>query len=225
MTRASHDESCDRDLIRVVATDSEDVDADQADLMVTVEGSSLVTGTAALKKAREVSVLVAALAEVGIEQSAIGVERVEARTTSGLLSKSSSAVYTLKIRCKVIETLGDLVGAIAAQKNAQLTQVVWRYDESSEGEARRLAAATERAQVKARAVAESLGVRLLSVHRLAEGTAAPVSTAFAPAGAGFAQSKSRMSAEDLGLTVTNKKRVSTTVTVDFNVEAKSSEAD
>ncbi len=218
MAHTSHHERCERDLIRIVASENEDVDADQADLLVTVEGSSLVTGSAALKKAREVAVLVSALAEVGIEERSIGVERIEARTTSGLLSKSSSAVYTLKIRCEAIETLGDVVGAIAAQKNAQLTQTVWRYDESAEGEARRLAAAAKRAEVKASAVAKALGVRLLSVHRLVEGTAPLASHAVPAAPEGFAPSRARMSAEDLGLAVTNKKRVTTTVTVDFNVE-------
>ena len=221
MAHTSHHERCERDLIRIVASETEDVDADQADLLVTVEGSSLITGSAALKKAREVAALVSALAEVGIEERSIGVERIEARTTSGLLSKSSSAVYTLKIRCEAIAALGDVVGAIAAQKNAQLTQTVWRYDESPDGEARRLAAAAKRAEVKARAVAEALGVRLLSVHRLVEGGIAPhADLAVSAAPGGFAPNRARMSAEDLGLAVTNKKRVTTTATVDFNVEPK-----
>ena len=189
--------------------------------MVTVEGSSLVTGSAALKKAREVAVLVSALAEVGIGEESIGVERIEARTSSGLLTKSSSAVYTLKIRCEAIESLGDIVGAIAAQKNAQLTETVWRYDESAEGEARRLAAAAKRAEVKARAVARVLGVELGSVHRLVEGTEPQTSHA-GLAAQGYAPSRTRMLAEDLGLAVTNKKRVTTTVTAEFNVEPKPS---
>jgi hypothetical protein len=53
------------DLLRVAITHEDELEASHADLLVTVRGSSLVTGSAALTKAREVAALVA----VGVPSS------------------------------------------------------------------------------------------------------------------------------------------------------------
>jgi hypothetical protein len=70
MVPGDHDEPRRPDLISINARYEEIVAADHADLVVTVEGSSLVTGRAALKKAKEVSALVEELANekrMGVE--------------------------------------------------------------------------------------------------------------------------------------------------------------
>jgi len=86
------------DLIEVVANIEEDVAADGVDIQVSVDGSSLFTGRAALSKAREVHQLVEALAQVGVPENQIFVEGIRATTTSGIFSKSSSAHYSLRVR-------------------------------------------------------------------------------------------------------------------------------
>jgi uncharacterized protein YggE len=220
MPSRAHDERCERDTIRVVAKETDDVEASKADLFVTVEGASLVTGRAALAKAREVAQLVAALAEAGIAESAISVDRVEARTSSGLLTKSSSAVYTLKIQCDQLASLGDVLGAITSQKNTNLYQTVWRYDESPEAEAKRLAVAAKRARIKAQGLADALGLRITGVHRLFEGASAPVEARSELMGLVPQAARARtMTAEDLGLAVTHRKHIETTLTIDFCVES------
>jgi uncharacterized protein YggE len=218
MAPIPHDERCDKDLLRIVARDSVDVEADAVDVFVTVEGSTLITGRAAMEKAREVRSLVEGLHEVGVEQEAVGVEGIEARTTSGLLTKSSSAVYRLKIHFTELDRLGDLLGVITSQKNADLTHLGWRYDDAADGEARRLRAAIERARVKADAAAAALGVKVVGVHRFVEGAPAPEPATHVLGAAAQGPMRSRMSQADLGLAVTHKKRVETTVTVDFVIE-------
>src|SRR5262249_17470454 len=146
----------------------EDVTADHADLFVTVEGSSLVTGRAALKKAKEVSALVEELERSGVSLEQIRLEGVQAQVTSGLLGSSSSAKYRLRIRCGDLERLPAVLGAVTASRNPRLDQVVWRYPESVEQQARWLAAAIAKANTKAAAAAQALGTRVVGIHRLAE---------------------------------------------------------
>ena len=69
------------------------------DLHVTVKGSSVVSGDAALKKAKEVNQLVEALISLGVKEDAVKLQGVNIETSSGVLVKSSSASYRLRIRC------------------------------------------------------------------------------------------------------------------------------
>src|SRR5215831_13012756 len=154
----------------VVITDryEEDVVADHADLLVTVEGSSLVTGRAALKKAKEVSALVEELERNGLSLEKIRLEGVRAEVSSGLLGSSSAASYRLRIRCDDLERLPAILGAVTGARNTRLEQLEWRYPETAERQARRLATAIAQANTLAAAAAEALGTRVVGVHRLIE---------------------------------------------------------
>jgi hypothetical protein len=72
------------DLLRVVITREDELEASHADLRVTVRGSSLVTGSAALTKAREVAALVSTLGGIGVPEASIRVEDVAVQVESGL---------------------------------------------------------------------------------------------------------------------------------------------
>ncbi|MFN8425777.1 MAG: hypothetical protein U0X87_05910 [Anaerolineales bacterium] len=56
------------DTIKVSANHKEEISANRADLFVTVKGSSLVSGDAAMKKAKEVSGLVEALKQAEVKE-------------------------------------------------------------------------------------------------------------------------------------------------------------
>ena len=223
MTHAhAHDDAHDRDLIQVVMTHETEIEADHADLYVTVQGSSLVTGAAALGKAREVAQLVAGLATVGVNEADIGVESISALVESGLILKTSSATYTLKVRCTKLESLADLLGVITSQKNADLGRIEWGYPDSDGIRTAWLVDCATRATVRAKALADALGVKLLGVHRFAEPEATVTPVAFGGyepprAGAPVAAMRSRMSSADLGLSVTHKKKVVVRAVVDFRV--------
>src|SRR5687768_5641683 len=105
------------DLIKIVATHEAEVEATAADLHVSIQGSTLFTGSAALKKAREVAQLVADLATVGVAEADERLQGVQANVSTHLLGKTSAAVYAVKIHVASLERVGDVVGVIAAQKN------------------------------------------------------------------------------------------------------------
>ena len=155
------------DTIKISTSQREEIFANRADLFVTVKGSSVVSGDQALKKAKEVSQLVEALTSYGLRPEALHLQGVHIETASGMLLKSSSATYRLKIECEKLDQLADVLDIIASQKNAALERIEWKYPEEIARE-RSLAAALEKAKLKADQVGKSLGVKLLGVYDFIE---------------------------------------------------------
>ena len=58
------------DTIKISATHKEEIFATHANLHVTVKGSSIVNGAEAMKKAKEVTMLLEALIRLGIKEEA-----------------------------------------------------------------------------------------------------------------------------------------------------------
>ena len=156
------------DTISVTVAHREEVEAEKVDIHVTIKGSSLVTGTAALKKAKEVSQLVSALAEVGLKEQDVALKSIHAESSSGILGKSTSATYQLRVRCDDLEILADILGVITSQKNAKLDFLAWRYPDDKKLKAEWLQSCLAEAKAKAKAIASSLDVKLLGVHALSE---------------------------------------------------------
>jgi uncharacterized protein YggE len=155
------------DTIKISTSHKEEISATHADLHVTVKGSSIVGGDQALKKAREVNQLVEAVTSFGIKSEAVTLQGVQIESESGVLLKSSSAIYRLKIRCEDLNHLAGLLDVISSQKNAALERIEWKYDEDQARE-RGLNIALEKARSKAQKVAATLNVKLLGVYDLIE---------------------------------------------------------
>jgi len=155
------------DTIKISVSQREEISANRADLSVTVRGSSVVSGDQALKKAKEVNQLVEALTSYGLSSEAVQLMGVHIETASGMLLKSSSATYRLKIKCEKLDQLAELLDIIALQKNATLERITWKYPEDNARE-RGMEAALEKARSKADKMAKSLGVKLLGVYDLIE---------------------------------------------------------
>jgi uncharacterized protein YggE len=205
------------DVVVITARHEEDVVADHADLLVTVEGSSLVTGRAALKKAREVSALVEELERNGLSLEKIRLEGVRAEVSSGLLGSASSASYRLRIRCDDLERLPAILGAVTGARNTRLEQLEWRYPESAERQARWLATAIAQANTMSAAAAEALGTRVVGVHRLIEQRLDERRTLRLSSPAA-AMSRGRSTPVELGFELGNEKRMGVEVTVQYRVE-------
>lgn len=156
------------DTISVAVNRRDEVEADRVDVQVTIKGSSLVTGTAALKKAKEVAQLVSALAEVGIKEQQIALKSIHAESSSGILGKATSATYQLEVRCNDLEILAEVLGVVTSQKNAKLDFLSWRYPDDKKLKNEWLLSCLAEAKEKANAIALSLGVKPVGVHSLLE---------------------------------------------------------
>lgn len=157
------------DTIKVSAFHREEIFASHAYLYVTVKGSSVFSGDEAMKKAREVSQLVEALARAGLGPEAIQLQGVRLETSSGAVLKSSSAVYHLKVKIEEVGQIAELLDIVAEQKNTTLERIEWKYPEETARE-QGLEAAIVKAKAKAEKVAASLGVGLLGVYDFTENT-------------------------------------------------------
>src|SRR5215216_3211549 len=157
------------DTIKVSAFHREEIFASHANLYLTVKGSSLVSGSEALKKAKEVSQLVEALTRFGLSPDAIHLQGVRIETSSGALLKSSSAIYHLKVKTDKLDELAGLLDILAEQKNASLERIEWKYPEE-EARERGLESAIAKGKAKAEKVAATMGVKLLGVYDFMENT-------------------------------------------------------
>src|SRR5690349_1838326 len=155
------------DTIKVSAFHREEIFASHANLYITVKGSSLVSGSEAMKKAREVSQLVEALTRFGLSPDVIQLQGVRIETASGALLKSSSATYHLKVKMEKVEQLAGLLDIVAEQKNASLDRIEWKYPED-ETRDRGLEVAITKGKAKAEMVAAAMGVKLLGVYDFSE---------------------------------------------------------
>lgn len=207
------------DTIKINASQREEIQATYADLLVAVKGSSLISGDAALKKAKEVAQLVDELTRFGLPAEAIHLQSVYAEASGGALLRSSSATYRLRIRCEKLDQFADLIGIITSQKNAVFERVDWKYPDETAQEAA-LEKALGKAEAKARKVSAALGVQLLGVYSLNETTfdqesPRPEMMTFG------AQAKSRsvgvVPQVDLGMDIQHSKMLEVRVEIEYRV--------
>jgi uncharacterized protein YggE len=206
------------DTIHITASQREEIFASHADLFVTVRGSSVISGNEVMKKAKEVSALVDELTRAGVSAENIHLQGIRVETSSGVLLKSSSATYRLRIRCEKLNQIAELLDIISAQNNTALEQIAWRYPEEA-ARTRGLEAAMAAAKSKADRVATSLGVKLLGVYTFTENTfdeEAPVPQQF-QAQAMMMANKAASVEPSLGMDIQHSKTIQVNVEIEYRV--------
>lgn len=209
------------DTIKVSAFHKEEIFASHANLYVTVKGSSIVSGNEAMKKAKEVNQLVEALTGSGLSPDAVQLQGVRIETASGALLKSSSAVYSLKIKAEKLDQIAGLLDIIAEQKNASMNRIEWKYPEDAARE-RGLESAIAKGKSKADKVAASLGVKLLGVYDFIENAfdeERPPMHFQAMEMAPMARAKGAVEQPSLGMDIQHSKTVHVTVDIWYRVSS------
>ena len=213
------------DLIKIYSEVTASIKATTAEFLVRIDGESFFTGNTAYKKSKEVASLVQALSEMaGIEEDKVFLQSVRAEKSTGIVGRSSKAIYVLKVVCEDLDDVGNALGAITSRKNAKLASVKWNFDESEETREKWLIAALEKAAQKAEKVARALNVKITGVHSFGEkyiSTDMQLSGSYAGEGAARVKSKrglaARVTSESLGLQVQHEKEVTMAVEVEFRV--------
>jgi hypothetical protein len=141
-----------------------EVDAFAAHLHVTVQGSSFFSGEAAMKKAKEVSSLVDTLIGQGVAVEQIKVKSVQLESSSGTFTRTSSAIYRLKINCENLDIVPDVLGAIASAKNCSMERIEWQYERNDESRMKWIADSLAIVKDRAAIVAKALDVKLLGIQ-------------------------------------------------------------
>lgn len=209
------------DTIKVSAFHEEEIFASHTNLYVTVKGSSIVSGNEAMKKAKEVSQLVEALTHYGLSQDAVQLQGVRIETAGGALLKSSSAVYSLKIKAEKLDQIAALLDIIAEQKNASMNRIEWKYPEEAARE-HGLESAIAKGKAKAEKVTASLGVKLLGVYDFIENAfdeERPPMHFQAMEMAPMARAKGAAEQPSLGMDIQHSKTIHVTVDIWYRVSA------
>lgn len=156
------------DTITVVTKVKEEIDADAADVEVSVVGSSLFSGQEAFKKAQEVKTLTKQLIEAGISENRIKLRNVQVDSASFAILKSSSVRYTIKIASVALEDLPAVLGIIGSQKNCTVKWLEWIYNRQEDVRKQLRKQALEQAIEMVNRDAEILGVKILGVYKMVE---------------------------------------------------------
>jgi uncharacterized protein YggE len=154
----------DPDLLYINVDEEFQSDAKACDLYLQVRGSSFWSANEALKKAKEVSGLVNELSGIGVANSEIEILEVTARKEKGLVSSSSSADYSLKVKCTDFSKFPPILGVVTRQKNISLQYMDWDYGNDEDAQTRAIERALAKAKRKAKIVADALGVSIQGVH-------------------------------------------------------------
>lgn len=137
-----------------------------ANVHVTLAGSKLFSGKAALTKSEELRKLVEALRERRVPEDAIALEGANIDVSTGLFSRSSSVTYRLRIHIADLELVPAVLETVADAKQATLTHIAWDYSGSASEPL--LAECATRAAAKAKRLAAALGVTLGDIHEVRE---------------------------------------------------------
>jgi len=156
------------DTISVRVVNEAEVDADSADLTVVVEGSSVFSGSEALKKAKELQALIDALKEAGVDEQRVKLRSVEVNSQTFAMIKTSSAKYVVSIKTVAVEQLPQVLGTVASHKGAKLSRLTWNYGTLTATRNRLRCDALVQAIQQARADASALGVTVLGIYQLSE---------------------------------------------------------
>ncbi len=194
--------------------------ASRADMYVEIKGDSFFSGNAALEKALEVRALVVVLAGVRIEESHIQVVGITAEVSSGIIGRSSSAVYRLRIEVASLDMLADALGAVTSSKNASLTLLDWQYDGIEELHAKMLRQALRSAELRAALICRELNHTNLGVHSCTERLRDDQEKQLdmPQEFLGGVRRRAAVTKENLGLDVTHAKTVSLDVRVEYRVQ-------
>lgn len=154
-------------ILKVHEEEHDEVPPSDALLHFTVSGSKLYTGSAALTQAAEVRKLAEQLEARGVSRNLIALEGVVLHTSKGLLMKSSSATYRVRVRV-ALEKLPDVLDAVPELKGCTMTQLAWRYDGAAKLKQKWLATCVTRAREKAAVIARAAGCELDGIESVRE---------------------------------------------------------
>ena len=194
--------------------------ANSLDIFVEIKGDSFFSGKEAIKKAREVKEMVQALLQAGIDESMIELMGVRMEVSSGMISKSSSALYRLRLHLTNLDSLGDVLGAVTSRKNASVLSLDWQYEAIEGIHDEMLTEALAKAKKRAALICQELQIENLGVYTLSEQfyNNQESHSSSLSGGTPFVTRKSReMTSEDLGLEVSHSKRISLSLQLEYKV--------
>ena len=207
-------------ILRVTARESTHVHAVSAKLHLRVEGETFVMGNAVTQRSREVRELVTALKAFGISDEDFSVEGVQAKLNQGLLAKGTKVTFNLIVQARDISVIGDLLGAIANARHAELERIEWVFNDDEIG-IELSSKAMAKAHRKASAMAAAIGHAVVGVRAASDSLELPDINDVMPGTDFTSMQRIRVSKSvDLGTEFKATREITAVVSTEFMVKPK-----
>jgi uncharacterized protein YggE len=208
-------------ILRVTARESTQVPALSAKLHLHIEGENFIMGNAVTQRSREVRELVTALKTFGITDEDVSVEGVQAKLNQGLLAKGTKVTFKLIVHARDISAIGDLLGAVANARHAELERIEWVFDDD-EIALELSSKAMAKAHRKASAMATAIGYSVIGIRAASDSLELPdVSDVILHDAEPMMMQRARVSKSmDLGTEFKATREIAAVVSAEFVVKPK-----
>src|SRR5262245_131374 len=115
-------------ILRVCETETTEIEAARAFVMINVASEKIIFGNAAIAASEDLKSVITKVTAVS-EEVEVETDSVSVTTNSGIFSKNSTANYTVKLKVNDLNALGAILGICSEGKKLSVRSVTWDYDE------------------------------------------------------------------------------------------------
>ena len=151
---------------------------ENANITITMTSASVVSGHEALNTSQEIRGLVSELITQGVREDHISVEHMFIQSKTRKIFHASTAKFTIKVASIRREEVPNVLKVIASQKDIELDDIEWVYDDLDAKKSELLQQAVRTSVQEARKLCQVLGVQLLGVYTLSSKWCEPETCAF-----------------------------------------------
>jgi Protein of unknown function (DUF541) len=216
-------------ILRVSETETCEIEAARALVVINVAGEKILFGNAAVTASEDLKAVIDKVKTVS-EDVRIDTESVAVATSSGIFGKNSAASYTVKLTVNDLTALGAILGICSEGKKVHVRYVSWEYEED-EAKLDLIKRAIRKAKQKADEMMEEIGYCITGIRSCSDSYQVPNISEIVisgPGASGFDEAigaaRGRMasakSSIDFGTQFKSKKQISATCTVEFLVKEK-----
>jgi hypothetical protein len=213
-------------ILRVCETETTEIEAARAFVMINVASEKMVFGNAAIAASEELKSVITKVKLVS-EDVEVDTEAVAVGTNSGIFSKNSSANYTVKLTVNDINALGAILGICSEGKKLSVRSVTWGYEED-EAKLSLIKSAIRKAKRKADEMMAEIGYSVIGIRSCSDSYQAPnigeiiisAPNAHMFDEMGVDRARSAMRTVDFGTQFKSKKQITATCTIEFLVRGK-----
>jgi uncharacterized protein DUF541 len=209
-------------ILRVCETETTEIEAARAFVMINVASEKIIFGNAAIAASEDLKSVITKVTAVS-EEIEVETDSVSVATNSGIFSKNSTANYTVRLKVNDLNALGAILGICSEGKKLSVRSVTWDYDED-EAKLGLIKSAVRKAKKKADEMMAEIGYTVVGIRSCSDSYQTPNigeivisrQNTFADE-IGVDRARSAMRSVDFGTQFKSKKQISATCTIEFRV--------
>jgi uncharacterized protein DUF541 len=209
-------------ILRVCETETTEIEAARAFVMINVASEKIIFGNAAIAASEDLKSVITKVMAVS-EEVEVETDSVSVATNSGIFSKNSTANYTVRLTVNDLNTLGAILGICSEGKKLSVRSVTWDYDED-EAKLGLIKSAVRKAKKKADEMMAEIGYTVAGIRSCSDSYQTPnigeiiINRQNTLADEiGVDRARSAMRSVDFGTQFKSKKQISATCTIEFLV--------